>query len=67
MGLVLILSLMSPFIAAVSGEVAGSRVLAERLIDLAGMDRGLCAVLGADGDLARPVGQRGNLLGRLGE
>ena len=65
MGLVIILSLMSPFIAAVSGEVAGGSVLAERLIDLAGMDRGLCAVLGADGDLALQIVKRSNLLVHL--
>jgi len=43
--------LMSRFVAMASAEEADTQALAEKLIDLAGIDRGLCAVLGCDRDL----------------
>ncbi len=62
MSIVFIWILMSQLTVTAFGKEANTEALAEKLIDLVGIDRGLCAVLGGDRDLAVHIVQCSNLL-----
>ena len=52
----------SPLTAAVQARDTGTDALARKLVDMGGVDRGLCAVIGGPHDLPVQIAQRSNLL-----
>jgi outer membrane protein assembly factor BamB len=62
MGIVLFSLVISQLTVTASAEETNTKALAEKLIDVVGVDRGLCAVLGGDRGLAVHIVQCSNLL-----
>ncbi|MFQ6131027.1 MAG: PQQ-binding-like beta-propeller repeat protein [Armatimonadota bacterium] len=61
-GVVLFGLLTSQLIATAPGEQADTDALVAKVVDLAGVNRGICALLGCDGDLPIQIAQATELL-----
>jgi len=53
---------MSPLTTTVQAGGAGTGALARKLVDMGGVDRGLCAIIGGRRDLPVQIAQCSNLL-----